>query len=87
MPSQTIRVRYANGVFTPLEPVGFEDGCDVVLECSTPEPAKRTGLLGMLDLVNELHESMPDDAWDDQPTDLAANKKHYLYGYPKERNE
>ena len=29
MPSQTIRARYANGVFTPLEPVGFEDGCEV----------------------------------------------------------
>ena len=28
MPSQTIRVRYANGVFTPLEVVELEDGCD-----------------------------------------------------------
>ena len=29
MPSQTIRVRYANGVFTPLEVVELEDGCEV----------------------------------------------------------
>ena len=27
---------------------------------------------------------MPPDAWDDLPTDLAKNKKHYLYGQPKE---
>ena len=86
MASQIIRARYANGVFTPLEPVDFDDDCDVVLECSTPEPGRRNGLGGMLDLVNELHESMPEDAWDDQPVDLATNKKHYLYGYPKERD-
>ena len=87
MTSQTIRARYANGVFTPLEPVEIEDGCDVVLECSRSESGSRPGLLGLLDFVKELHESMPPDAWDDLPTDLAQNKKHYLHGHPKEEDD
>ena len=87
MTSQTIRARYANGVFTPLEPVEIEEGCDVVLECSRSEPGSRPGLLGLLDFVKELHESMPPDAWDDLPTDLAQNKKHYLHGHPKEEDD
>ena len=28
--------------------------------------------------------SIPSDTGDDLPTDLAKNKKHYLYGHPKE---
>ena len=31
-----------------------------------------------------LRESVPPETWDDLPTDLAKNKKHYLYGHPRE---
>ena len=27
---------------------------------------------------------MPPEVWNDLPTDGARNKKHYLYGHPKE---
>ena len=29
---------------------------------------------------------MPPDAWDGFPTDFSKNKKHYLYGFPKEKD-
>ena len=41
-------------------------------------------LLRILDKVQERHAHLPPDTWDDLPTDLVKNKKHYLYGHPKE---
>ena len=38
----------------------------------------------ILDMFDELHRSMPEGALDDWPTDLSANLKHYLYGWPKD---
>ena len=32
----------------------------------------------------EMQKEIPPEAWGDLPTDLAKNKKHYLYGHPKE---
>ena len=40
----------------------------------------------MLGMFESLRKSVPHDAWDDLPTDFAKNKKHYLYGFPKEAN-
>ena len=81
-----VRARYADGLLTPLEPLELQDGCEVTLEISQPQPP-RSGLAGIADMVKELHKSMPDDAWDGLPTDLARNKKHYLYGHPREEDE
>ncbi|MCY4617734.1 MAG: antitoxin family protein [Chloroflexi bacterium] len=80
----SIKARYANGVLTPLDPLDLDEGCEVLLTVEQQESAPRSGLGGIADFVKELHESMPPDAWDDLPTDLAQNKKHYLYGHPKE---
>ena len=38
----------------------------------------------ILELFDEIHRSMPENAFDDFPTDGARNYKHYLYGWPKE---
>ena len=38
-----------------------------------------------LRMIRQIHESMPDSAWDNVPTDGARNYKHYLYGWPKDR--
>ena len=38
----------------------------------------------VLRIFKEIHESLPDSEWDALPTDGAKNKKHYLYGYPKQ---
>ena len=37
----------------------------------------------MLRMIREIHESIPDSAWDNVPTDGSINYKHYLYGHPK----
>ena len=39
----------------------------------------------VLRMIRQIHESMPDSAWDNVPTDGARNYKHYLYGWPKDR--
>ena len=40
---------------------------------------------GRLDeMFKRIYESVPASAWDNVPSDGARNKKHYLYGHPKE---
>lgn len=41
----------------------------------------------VLEMFDEIHRSMPEGALDALPTDLSANLKHYLYGWPKETEE
>ncbi len=102
MPSR-VRARYVDGVLQPLEPLELEDGCEVTLEIADQEAPslERTGNdavvsnddaaepLGnwLLQLVDELHRKYPPDTWDDVPTDFVRNKKHYLYGHPRDDDE
>ena len=85
-----VKARYANGVLTPLEPLDLDEGKEVMLSIEDTEtpvqdaPSASQGLPSIAEMVAELHKSMPPDAWDGVPTDLAKNKKHYLYGHPKE---
>ena len=39
----------------------------------------------VLRMIRQIHESVSDAAWDTVPTDGARNYKHYLYGWPKDR--
>ena len=50
------------------------------------EEASQPTLTGesILDMFERLSQSVPPDTWDELPTDLVKNKKHYLYGHPKE---
>jgi hypothetical protein len=38
----------------------------------------------ILDIFDEIHRSMPEDALNELPADLSTNLKHYLYGWPKD---
>ena len=76
-----VKARYANGVLTPLEPLDLEEGKEVVVSI---EDAPPRGLAAVVVKVKELQKDIPPEAWDELPTDLAKNKKHYLYGHPKE---
>lgn len=38
----------------------------------------------ILDIFDEIHRSIPEEAFDALPSDGATNLKHYLYGWPKE---
>ena len=87
----SVKARYANGVLTPLEPLDLEEGAEVTVsvenelaESSEEAPASKQGLAAVVDMVDRLRESYPPDMWDGLPTDLAKNKKHYLYGHQKE---
>ena len=71
-------------MFTPAEPIEIEDGSEVLLSIGDV-PRAAGGLAAMADRIAALHESMPEGAHDDGlPPDFAMNKKHYLYGHPKE---
>lgn len=78
-----VKARYSNGVLTPLEPLDLEDGKEVVVSIEDA-PKVLGGLASVVAKVKELHRDIPQDAWDVLPSDLAKNKKHYLYGHPKE---
>ena len=45
---------------------------------------KEGPLLRILRKIRERQAELPPDTWDDFPTDFVKNKKHYLYGHPKE---
>ena len=85
-----IKARYTNGVLTPLEPIDLEEGADVMV--SVEKVSKDTGeqkegpLLRILRKVQDRQAELPPDTWDGLPMDLAKNKKHYLYGNPKEED-
>ncbi len=127
--SKTVNARFANGVFTPLEPVAFPEGTIVVLnieadpadqpptanpadlfvphdgkflpgmedpqkigqllnvEPRPDEPTSGNAAQSVLEMFDEIHRSMPEGALDALPTDLSANLKHYLYGWPREEDE
>ncbi len=86
----SVRARYANGVLTPLEPLDLEEGVEVTVsvqdaaaEATEDAPAPKQGLAAIVEMVDKLREEYPPDMWEGLPTDLAKNKKHYLYGHPK----
>ncbi len=85
-----IKARYANGVLTPLEPLNLEEGADVVVSVEAVSrdigEQKEGPLLRILRKVQERQAELPPDTWDGLPIDLAKNKKHYLYGHPKEED-
>ena len=78
-----VKARYANGVLTPLEPLDLEEGREVVVSIEDA-PSRANGKESILEMFERLRESVPPDTWDNLPTDLVKNKKHYLYGHPKE---
>lgn len=79
----TVRAKYENGVLTPLEPLDLEEGTEVVVSIQDATP-QANGKESILEMFERLRNSVPPDAWDNMPTDLVKNKKHYLYGHPKE---
>ena len=86
-----VKAKYSNGALVPLEPLDLEEGEEVMVSVegaptgmSEETPVPKRGLAGIVERVLEMQKEMPPEAWDDLPTDLAKNKKHYLYGHPKE---
>ena len=59
---------------------GVADTADSEGESATGAAKEEHSVLRM---IREIHESIPDSAWDNVPTDGSINYKHYLYGHPK----
>ncbi len=79
-----VRARYTNGALVPLEPLDLEEGAEVTVSVEETSKEVEGPLLRILRKVRERQAELPPEAWDALPTDLAKNKKHYLYGHPKE---
>ncbi len=83
-----VKAKFTNGALVPLEPLDLEEGEEVMV--SVDEMQREMGeqkegpLLRILRKVQERQAELPADTWDGLPTDLVKNKKHYLYGHPKE---
>ena len=77
-----VKARFSNGVLTPLEPLDLEEGKEVVVSIEEARSLD-TEAPSLLDMIDELHESVPQDVWGNGPSDGAKNYKHYLYGWPK----
>lgn len=88
-----VKARYADGVLTPLEPLDLDEGKEVMVsiedtrDAVNDAPSSGKGLESIVQMFERLRESVPPETWDDLPTDLAKNKKHYLYGHPREEDE
>ena len=78
-----VKARFTNRHIIPLERLDIEEGAEMVVVIEDVMGASG-GLASVVAKVKELQQEIPPDAWDDLPTDLAKNKKHYLYGHPKE---
>ena len=51
------------------------------------ESQKPTDIQALHEMFRRIRESVPDSEWEKLPKDGARNKKHYLYGHPKEDEE
>ena len=78
-----VKARFSNGTLVPLEPLDLEEGTEVVvsIEDAGAPDAEAPSLLEMID---ELHGSVPQDVWGSGPSDGAKNYKQYLYGWPRD---
>ena len=74
-----VKARFSNGTLVPLEPLDLEEGKEVVVsieDIGAPDAEAPS----LLEMVDELHRSVPQDAWGNGPSDGARNYRHYLYG-------
>ena len=78
-----IRARFSEGTLRPLEPLDLEEGVEVTVSIEDGQsPGSESE--SILEMFERLRKSVPPETWDNLPTDLVKNKKHYLYGHPKE---
>ena len=97
--SQEIKATYRDGVFMPSEPVELENGCEVTVSVngaeSTGMPDRTAAEHGAADesehvgtrllaMVEEFKRKYPPQSRESHPPDFVKNKKHYLYGHPKD---
>ena len=80
----TARARYSNGALVPLEPLGLEEGREVVLRIEDGAGFGPAGT-SVLEMFERLHQAVPPETWERLPADGLKNIDHYLYSAPKEK--
>ena len=78
-----VRAKFSQGVLRPLEPLDLEEGVEVTVSIEDGQTSASESE-SILEMFERLRKSVPPETWDNLPTDLVKNKKHYLYGHPKE---
>lgn len=78
-----IRAKFSEGVLRPLEPLDLDEGAEVTVSIEDGQTSVGESE-SILEMFERLRKSVPPETWDNLPTDLVKNKKHYLYGHPKE---
>ena len=96
-----VKARFSNGTLMPLQPLDLEEGAEVTLRivnvASTkpaspalqqPEKERAPGSAKthpVIAMIDRLRAETPELEQEKAPTDGAKNYKHYLYGFPKEK--
>ena len=80
-----VRARFSEGVLKPLEPLDLEEGAEVTVSIEDGQVSASESE-SILEMFERLGKSVPPETWDNLPTDLVKNKKHYLYGHPKDKD-
>ena len=78
-----VKARFSNGTLVPLEPLDLEEGKEVMVSIEDAG-ASDTETPSLLEMIDELHRSVPQDVWGNGPSDGAKNYKHYLYGWSRD---
>lgn len=88
MTTRQIKAHFRGGVFVPDEAIELEDGCEAQIIVDDQITAEDAGdsvrRPRILEIVDDIHREFPPEQWGHHPPDFVQNKKHYLYGYPKE---
>ncbi|MDE2842845.1 MAG: antitoxin family protein [Chloroflexota bacterium] len=79
----TIKAKYVNGTLEPLEPLKLKEGTVVTISLEQDEKAEEEHD-SLLEMMEKIWASVPDEVWEGMPTDGSINYRHYLYGHPKE---
>ena len=72
-----VKARFSNGALVPLEPLDLEEGKEVVVSIENAQSPDAEAP-SLLDMIDDLHRSVPQDVWSGGPSDGAKNYKHYL---------
>ncbi len=88
---QRIEAKVRSGIYeSPSDVVraGLEllEARDGVVQ-TPPDDSRPQDTRPIWEIIAAIGQEVPDEAWDQVPTDLARNYKHYLYGSPREEEK
>lgn len=77
-----VTARLQSGRYRSADQV-IEEGLDLLEARDTERAPVALDERPIWEVIAEISRSVPEEAWDDLPSDLSKNLDHYLYGAPK----